>query len=102
MVTRKRLRAALTAIALYIGAALVIGYFGVNAYTGARGLNAKQDLLAQMEELKVELAALKTERAELERRVGLLRGDRLDPDMPGGRARALLRSAPSPRPTRQP
>ncbi len=33
MVTRRRLRTALTAIGLYIGAALLIGYFGINAYT---------------------------------------------------------------------
>ncbi|HEX8829440.1 MAG TPA: septum formation initiator family protein, partial [Xanthobacteraceae bacterium] len=32
MVTRKRLRAILNALALYSFAALLIGYFGVNAY----------------------------------------------------------------------
>ena len=34
MVTRKRLRAVLNALALYTIAALVIGYFSFNAYSG--------------------------------------------------------------------
>jgi cell division protein FtsB len=90
MVTRKRLRSALTAIGLYIGAALLIGYFGVNAYTGAHGLKAKQDLAQQMDELSRELARLKLERASWEHRVSLLRADRLDPDLLDERARAML------------
>src|SRR5262249_35394373 len=90
MVTRKRLRSALTAIGLYIAAALLIGYFGVNAYTGAHGLEAKQDLAQQMDELSGELARLKVERATWERRVSLLRADRLDPDLLDERARAML------------
>ena len=90
MVTRKRLRTALTAIGIYIGAALLIGYFGVNAYTGAHGLKAKQDLSQQMDELSKELARLKLERAGWEHRVSLLRADRLDPDLLDERARAML------------
>ena len=90
MVTRKRLRSALTAIGLYIAAALLIGYFGVNAYTGAHGLKAKQDLTQQIEELSKELAQLKLERASWQQRVSLLRADRLDPDMLDERARATL------------
>ncbi len=90
MVTRRRLRTALTAIGLYIGAALLIGYFGINAYTGAHGLKAKQDLSQQMDELSKELARLKLERASWRHRVSLLRADRLDPDMLDERARAML------------
>jgi cell division protein FtsB len=90
MVTRTRLRATLAAIGLYIAAALLIGYFGVNAYTGAHGLKAKQDLAQQMDELSKELATLKLERARWEHRVSLLRADRLDPDMLDERARAML------------
>ena len=44
MVTRKRLRAVLNTLALYALAALLIGYFGVNAYNGDRGLKAKEDI----------------------------------------------------------
>ena len=79
-----------TALGLYTIAALVIGYFGVNAYTGNHGLKARQDLDQQIAQLTVELAALKAERATWERRVALLRSDSLDPDMLDERARALL------------
>ena len=90
MVTRTRLRAALTAISLYVAAALLIGYFGVNAYTGAHGLKAKQDLAQQMDELSKELASLKVERANWQHRVSLLRSNGIDPDLLDERARAML------------
>jgi cell division protein FtsB len=93
MVTRQRLRSVLNALALYTIAALVIGYFGVNAYTGSRGLKAKQDLDREIGALGAELAALKAERAEWERRVSLLKSESLDPDMLDERARALLNYA---------
>ena len=48
MVTRSRLKAFLTGLALYTMAAAVIGYFGVNAYTGKYGLNARQDQMAHL------------------------------------------------------
>ena len=44
MVTRPRLRSFFTALGLYALAALLIGYFGVNAYTGDHGLKRAQDL----------------------------------------------------------
>jgi cell division protein FtsB len=90
MVTRRRLRAFLNALALYAVAALVIGYFGVNAYTGNRGLRAKQDLDQQITQLSVELSELKAERAVWDRRIALLKSDSIDPDMLDERARALL------------
>ncbi len=90
MVTRQRLRSVLNALALYTIAALLIGYFGVNAYTGNHGLNARQDLDQQIAQLSGEHAALKAERGDWERRVALLRADSLDPDMLDERARALL------------
>ena len=49
MVTRRRLRSFLNALALYTIAALLIGYFGVNAYTGEHGLIAKRDLVVKMQ-----------------------------------------------------
>lgn len=73
MVTRKRFRTVLNALALYTMAALVIGYFGVNAYSGNRGLRAKQDLDQQIAQLSGELAGLRAERGTWERRVSLLR-----------------------------
>jgi cell division protein FtsB len=90
MVTRKRLRSILTTLGLYVMAALLIGYFGVNAYSGNHGLKAKEDLDQQIGTLSADLDSLKHERAQWERRVALLRPDRLDPDMLDERARALL------------
>jgi cell division protein FtsB len=90
MVTRRRLRSFLNAMALYAVAALVIGYFGVNAYTGNHGLRAKQDLDQQITQLSVELSGLKAERAVWDRRIALLKSDSIDPDMLDERARALL------------
>ena len=93
MVTRRWLRAGLIALALYAVAGAVIGYFGVNAYSGNRGLRAKQDLHQQIAQLNGELAGLKAERAAWERRVLLLRSGSIDPDMLDERARALLNYA---------
>jgi cell division protein FtsB len=90
MVTRKRLRSVLTALGLYLGAAALIGYFGINAYTGNHGLNARQRLDKQMTQLVSERNALRAERIQWERRVGLLNSHSLDPDMLDERARALL------------
>lgn len=90
MVTHRRRRMILTALGLYIFAALFIGYFGVNAFTGAHGLRAQADLDKQMATMERELTRLKAERSEWERRVALLRPDRIDPDMLDERARALL------------
>ncbi len=58
MVTRKRLRSILTALGLYVLAALLIGYFGVNAFSGNHGLNAKQDIDQQIASMSAELAKL--------------------------------------------
>ena len=90
MVTHRRRRSILTAFALYILAAAFIGYFAVNAFTGNHGLRAQQDLEQQMAAIKDELDGLKSERAEWEQRVSLLRSDRIDPDMLEERGRALL------------
>ena len=90
MVTHRRRRTILTALGLYLLAALFIGYFGVNAFTGNLGLRARQDLEAQLGEMKGDLSRLKAERTLWEHRVSLLRSDRIDPDMLDERARALL------------
>ena len=90
MVTRSRFKAFLTGVALYAIAAMLIGYFGVNAYTGKYGLNARQELDQEIVALTSELARLKRERAQGEQRVSLLRSDRVDPDMLDERARFQL------------
>jgi cell division protein FtsB len=90
MVSHRRRRTILTALGLYIFAALFIGYFAANAFTGNHGLRAQIDLDAQMIAMQQELAEAKSEHALWDRRVALLRSDRLDPDMLEERARALL------------
>ena len=90
MVSRNRLKSFLTGLALYTMAAAMIGYFGINAYTGRYGLNARQELDQEIIALTAELARLKKERAESEQRVSLLRSDRVDPDMLDERARYQL------------
>src|SRR3974377_1425446 len=90
MVSRARLKAFPTGLALYTMAAAMIGYFGVNAYTGRYGLTAQQELDQEIIALTSELARLKQERAEGEQRVSLLRSDRVDPDMLDERARFEL------------
>jgi cell division protein FtsB len=90
MVIRSRLKSFLTGLALYAIAAAIVGYFGVNAYTGKYGLNARQELDQEIIALSSELARLKQERAEGEQRVSLLRSDRVDPDMLDERVRYQL------------
>src|SRR6202000_807389 len=90
MVSRSRLKSILTGLALYAMRAALIGYFGVNAYPGKYGLNARQELDQEIISLTSELARLKKERAEGEQRVSLLRSDRVDPDMLDERARFQL------------
>jgi cell division protein FtsB len=90
MVSHRRRRTILTALGLYVFAALFIGYFGVNAFTGNHGLRAQADLDQQLAAMQQELNGLKAERNDWERRVSLLRPERIDPDMLDERARALL------------
>jgi len=90
MVSRSRLKSFLTGVALYTVAAALVGYFGVNAYTGKYGLNARQELDQEIISLTAELARLKRERAEGEQRVSLLRSQSVDPDLLDERARFQL------------
>ena len=90
MVTRWRLRSFLTTLSLYAFSALAIGYFAMNAYTGNRGLLARQEIDRQIETLTGELATMKHERSRWERRIALLKSDKIDPDLLDERARGLL------------
>src|SRR5262245_41185986 len=90
MVSRPKIRAFFSTLGLYLGCALVIAYFAVNAYTGKHGLRAQQDLDQQYAALSEELGQLKQERAEWQRRVKLLQSNSIDPDMLDERARAVL------------
>jgi cell division protein FtsB len=90
MVSRARLKAVMTGLALYAMAAAIIGYFFVNAYTGKYGLNARLELDQEIATLTAELSRLKTERVTADKRVALLRSASVDPDMLDERARYQL------------
>ena len=90
MVSRRKLREFLSTLGLYVGCALVIAYFGVNAYTGNHGLRAQQDLDQQFATLDTELTRLKQERADWQHRVKLLQSSSIDPDTLDERTRAVL------------
>lgn len=90
MVTRPRLRAFFTALGLYMMAALLIGYFGVNAYTGNHGLKARAEIDAQIADLSAQRNAARAERQRWQHRIALLSPNSIDPDMLDERARALL------------
>lgn len=90
MVIRTRLRSILTALGLYVLAGLVTAYFGMHAYSGDRGLKAKEDIEREKAALTQELAGLREERTGWSRRVALLRSASLDPDMLDERARDML------------
>ncbi len=93
MVSRTRFKSIMTGVALYAAAAAMIGYFGVNAYTGKYGLTAQAQLDSEIAALTKELARLKQERADAERHVVLLRSNSVDPDMLDERARYQLNYA---------
>jgi cell division protein FtsB len=90
MVTRKRIRSILGTLGLYVGAALIIGYFWAHAHSGDHGLEAKRDLVEQAADLTQELDQLRAEHAAWEHRVQLLRPNAVDPDLLEERARAQL------------
>ena len=72
-----------------LGISLVC-YFAYHLFVGDRGLLAWLALTQELRDAKATLAALDSERETLERRVGLLQPEHLDPDMLDERARATL------------
>jgi cell division protein FtsB len=90
MVIRPRLRSFFTGLGLYALAAALIGYFGLNAYTGDHGLRAREQMDKQIASLTDQLARATAERDAWQRRIRLLKSDSVDPDMLDERARQLL------------
>jgi cell division protein FtsB len=90
MVVRTRLRAFFRQLALFLGAAAAIAYFGFHAVNGNHGLMARREYDEQKSELTAELARLQTEKASLERRVSLLTTESLDPDIVDEKSRQML------------
>ena len=71
----------------------IFGYFAYHAIEGDRGLFAymrMKEHVAEAEQMRLEVAEI---RAELDRRVSLMRPDHTDPDMLDERARSMLNLA---------
>jgi cell division protein FtsB len=90
MIARTRLGRVFQGLALQVGAALIIGYFAFQGYHGNYGLLAQRSLEQDIANLMIERDALRSERLHWEQRVGLLRSDRLDPDLVDELARREL------------
>ena len=73
-----------------LGFIALCGYFAWHAMHGDFGLLARDRRLQEIASARAVLARVETERDTLERRVGGLRGDRLDRDQLDERARTLL------------
>lgn len=67
-----------------------IAYFCYHAVEGEHGINAYTRLTLQIQETEAALAEVTAERQILERRVNLLRADRLDADMLEEQSRRVL------------
>jgi cell division protein FtsB len=71
----------------------LLGYFAWHAWKGPRGYPYRDNLLAEAAGLEGRLAAVTAERDGLERKVVLLRPDRVDPDLLDELARERLQMA---------
>jgi cell division protein FtsB len=71
-------------------ALLFLAYFGFHAYHGEFGIYSKYQLEARAVELNAELATIRAERIETERRVQLLHDGTLEKDMLDEQARRAL------------
>lgn len=68
----------------------LVAYFGYHAIQGERGLLAWLSVKQELTQARATQTALTETRADLERRVTLLRPDSLDRDMLDERAHAIL------------
>jgi cell division protein FtsB len=95
MVVLREIRRRARQIVLPVLGACIVVYFVYHTIQGDRGLRSYVNLGKEVDEAASTLAALNTERKELERRVRLLRPDSLDRDLLEERARAILNAAHS-------
>ncbi len=68
----------------------ILFYFGYHAVEGDNGLLALRGLNQELTVIEEQLAAVRAEKAILERRTSDLRPDNIDPDLLDERARAAL------------
>ena len=68
----------------------LLSYFAYHLFVGDHGLGGGARLQTQIKSLQGELNGLQAVRERLDRDVGLMRADKLDPDMLDERARMIL------------
>ena len=69
---------------------MLLGYFAWHAWEGPRGYPYQERLQQQVASLQETFDARQTERIRLEKRVGLLRPESVDPDLLDELARSRL------------
>jgi cell division protein FtsB len=90
MVTRQRRRSVLNRLWIPLITAAFLGYFGYHAFNGYYGIVSRERLETEAVALSEELESLKRERVWYERRVEILRSDKLDADLIDIAARRAL------------
>ena len=90
MITRQHKRSPLRFLWMPLFTAVFLGYFGYHTFNGAYGKWALDRMKAQAAALGSQLADLKREREELEKRISFLRPESLDADMVDVEARTQL------------
>ena len=93
MVVRTRLRRIISLAAFHAIVLGLTGFFAWNAYTGDRGLIARQEHKVRIVQLTRQLDELQLERTAYERRVQAMGLASLDKDLLDERARAVLNLA---------
>lgn len=90
MVTRQRRESRLKRLWMPLVTVAFLGYFAFHAFHGYYGIWAMDRLEIDAARLTKELASLEREHADFERRVMLLRSEKLDADMVDVQARSAL------------
>lgn len=93
MSTRQRKQSKFRPLLLPFFCLLIVGYFAYHAVEGDYGLFALGKLQDRVSSLEAELARVRGEREQMERRVALMRPESLDRDMIDERAREALNMA---------
>ena len=90
MVIHTRFRRLASITAFYVVVLGASTFFALNAWTGERGLVARQEHKVRIAQLSRQLDELVIEKTALERRVNAISYDAVDRDLLEERARAVL------------
>jgi cell division protein FtsB len=93
MILSRRLRSVVLGLGFYALAGTAVGYFAWHAQHGERGLHAKAGYKIKAAQLELGIKELRAEKAQWERRVGLMRADSIDRDILEEQSRSLLNVA---------